>query len=75
MIDSVSQPEIPETVVYSIRKCRSGRVHRPDPDSDEPQPACRAGEATEAEYEEAPPEDAPDRLYCRYSPCFGGEWL
>jgi len=71
---SVDAVEV-ETVV-ELRARRGDVVHRPDPDSEDPQPACPEATAhNEREYREvALAAVASHRQLCGNPECFGGDW-
>jgi len=63
-------------IVVEYRARRAGTVHRPDPDSEDPQPACPEATAHDdrAYREVALAAVASHRQLCGNPECFGGDW-
>ncbi|WP_267163636.1 hypothetical protein [Halovenus salina] len=67
------EADVPETIVRS-RSRYTNVLHRPDPDSDEPYPACPVRDS-EKEYTEAPAKAYLGHYdLCENPECFGREW-
>ena len=69
-----AEPEIEEVVEYRAK--RASVVHRPDPDAEDPAPACPEDDAHDGrEYREvALVAVATHRRLCQNPECFGGDW-
>lgn len=70
---AVSADQLPEKAVRN-RSTYANTLHRPDPDADEPRPACPT-RRSERDYTEVPTAAyRPHYKLCGNPECFGGEW-
>ena len=65
--------QLPEKTVRN-RSTYAKKLHRPDPDADEPRPACPT-RRSDREYTEVPTVAyRPHYTLCGNPECFGGDW-
>ena len=66
--------DVPETAVRN-RSQFADTLHLPDPDSDEPSPACVESEnRPDADFTDVPVAAYPHYKLCENPDCFGSEW-
>ena len=73
MSQAATPDDLPERVVRN-RGQFATTLHRDDPASDDPQPACPEGDRPGAEFTDVRTDCYPTYDLCGNPECFGGEW-